>query len=241
MKKVREVSRLSGVSVRTLHYYDEIGLLHPSQVTEAGYRLYDEAAMERLRSILLFRELRFPLKEIQAMMEHPSFDPQAALDRQIELLEMEYDRLGKLIARAKKMRGEKEDMGFDSLDRKKIDQYRAEVKEKWGGTKEYGEFEKKEKAGRDFSAAADGLMAILAELGALRALRPEDEKVQEKVMKLQAFITENYYPCSDEILMSLGEMYVSDERFRKNIDRFGGEGTAEFASRAIRAYGQRKK
>ena len=60
-------------------------------------------------------------------------------------------------------------------------------------------------------------------------------------MKLQAFITENYYPCSDEILMSLGEMYVSDERFRKNIDRFGGEGTAEFASRAIRAYGQRKK
>ena len=74
MKTVHEVSRISGVSVRTLHHYDAIGLLKPTAVTEAGYRLYDDAALARLQDILLFRELEFPLKEIKAILDHPEFD-----------------------------------------------------------------------------------------------------------------------------------------------------------------------
>ena len=81
MKTVKQVSQVSGVSVRTLHHYDAIGLLKPTRVTEAGYRLYDDAALERLQSILLFRELQFPLKEIGRILDAPGFDRQAALHR----------------------------------------------------------------------------------------------------------------------------------------------------------------
>ena len=93
MKTVAEVSKLTGVSVRTLHHYDAIGLLKPTAVTEAGYRLYDTAALQRLQSILLFRELQFPLKEIGVILDNPDFDPAEALRQQAILLEQENARL----------------------------------------------------------------------------------------------------------------------------------------------------
>ena len=86
MKTVTEVSKITGVSVRTLHHYDAIGLLRPTAVTEAGYRLYDDEALGRLQTILLFRQLQFPLKEIKKILDSPNFDPQEALAQQIELL-----------------------------------------------------------------------------------------------------------------------------------------------------------
>lgn len=86
MKTVNQVSKLTGVSIRTLHYYDEIGLLHPSAVTEAGYRLYDDTALERLQHIMLFRELEFPLKDIKDILNSSHFDRNKALEQQIELL-----------------------------------------------------------------------------------------------------------------------------------------------------------
>ncbi|MGN0535583.1 MAG: MerR family transcriptional regulator, partial [Eubacterium sp.] len=98
MKTVKEISRLTGVSVRTLHYYDEIDLLKPTQITDAGYRLYDDTALERLHSILLFRELQFPLKEIKAILDSPDFDTKTALNEQIELLELQKKRLDKIIS-----------------------------------------------------------------------------------------------------------------------------------------------
>ncbi len=88
MMTVHEVSRLTGVSIRTLQYYDNIGLLHPAEYTEAGYRLYDDTALETLQQILLFRELEFPLKEIKGIIRSPAFDRQKALDQQIELLQL---------------------------------------------------------------------------------------------------------------------------------------------------------
>ena len=93
MKTVKEVSRITGVSVRTLHHYDAIGLLKPTAVTEAGYRLYDDAALERMQSILLFRELQFPLKDIKRILDAPDFDPMAALAQQVHLLEMQREHL----------------------------------------------------------------------------------------------------------------------------------------------------
>ena len=97
MMTVNEVSKLSGVSIRTLHYYDTIGLLHPTEVTEAGYRLYDDAALERLQQILLFRELEFPLKEIRGILDAPNFDRNKALEQQIELLTLKKEHLENLI------------------------------------------------------------------------------------------------------------------------------------------------
>ena len=97
MRTVKEVSKLSGVSVRTLHHYDAIGLLKPTAVTASGYRLYDVTALRRLQSILLFRELGFPLKEIRTILDRPGFDQRAALEQQIHLLELQQKRLGELI------------------------------------------------------------------------------------------------------------------------------------------------
>ena len=97
MMTVHEVSELTGVSVRALHHYDQLGLLKPAEVTEAGYRLYDEDSLTRLQSILLFRELQFPLKDIGAILDSPSFDRNKALDQQIRLLELQKEHLDNLI------------------------------------------------------------------------------------------------------------------------------------------------
>ena len=92
--RVNEVSKLTGVSIRTLQYYDRIGLLHPAKYTEAGYRLYDDAALEILQQILLFRELEFPLKDIKEIISRPDFDRGKALGQQIELLKLKKEHLG---------------------------------------------------------------------------------------------------------------------------------------------------
>ena len=135
MKTVTEVSRITGVSVRTLHHYDAIGLLRPTAVTEAGYRLYDEQALGRLQTILLFRQLQFPLKEIKKILDSPNFDPREALSQQIELLELQKEHLEGLIAHARQIQKTGViNMDFSAYDQRKIDEYSARAKEKWGGT-----------------------------------------------------------------------------------------------------------
>ena len=104
MMTVHEVSKLTGVSVRALHHYDQLGLLKPAAVTEAGSRLYDEDSLVRLQSILLFRELQFPLKDIGAILDSPAFDRNKALDQQIRLLELQKEHLDNLIDLAKGMK-----------------------------------------------------------------------------------------------------------------------------------------
>ena len=237
MRTVNEVSKLTGVSVRTLHHYDAIGLLKPTKITEAGYRLYDDAALGRLQSILLFRELQFPLKEIKEILECPEFDRKEALKQQIQLLEMQQQHIQKLIDFAHEIqRKGVNEMKFDAFDKSKMEQYKDEVKEKWGKTQAYQEYAKREKTGQDFGKSKDQMMSIFTEIGSLKHLAPESECVQEKVRELQNFITSNYYTCTKEILKGLGEMYVADERFQKNIDKAGGEGTAAFARKAILSF-----
>lgn len=235
MRTVNQVSKLTGVSVRTLHHYDAIGLLKPTEITESGYRLYDDDAICRLQSILFFRELQFPLKDIKAILDSPDYYPAEALNQQIKLLELQYKHLGELILYAKKMKGEFK-MDFKVFDQSEMEQYKEEVKERWGKTKAYQEYLQKEKKSPDFTALANQLMSLFVEIGTLRQLPPSDEKVQEKISALQNFITENYYTCTDEILDGLGQMYAGDERFRKNIDKAGGDGTAEFVMNAIKIH-----
>lgn len=238
MMTVHEVSRLAGVSIRTLHHYDRIGLLRPAMVTEAGYRLYDDTALERLQCILLFRELEFPLREIGEILDSPFFDRSKALEQQIALLEMKKKHLEKLIelAREVKTMGVRK-LDFTAFDTQEMQEYARQAKESWGQTPAYQEFGQKS-AGRgreqERQLAAE-LMEILAGFGQMRESDPAGEAAQAQVKKLQEHISAHYYDCAQEILSSLGQMYVCDERFTKNIDNAGGEGTAMFAHRAIEA------
>lgn len=232
MKTVKEISRLTGISVRSLHYYDEINLLKPTQTTDAGYRLYDDTALERLHSILLFRELQFPLKEIKSILDNPDFDTRTALKEQIKLLELQRNRLDEIIISAREILTKgAELMRFSAFDKTEIDKYTNEAKQKWGHTDAYKEFEEKHS---DFADKTDELMQIFAEIGKIKHLSPDCEKAQNQIKKLQNFITENYYTCTDEIMKNLGQMYIGDERFKNNIDKAGGVGTAEFTAEAIR-------
>ena len=235
MKTVKEVSRITGVSVRTLHHYDAIGLLRPTQVTESGYRLYDDTALQRLQLILFFRELEFPLQEIKDILDTPNFDPREALADQIHLLELQKQHLENLIAHARKIHKTGViDLNFKAFDKHEMDAYAAEAKAKWGKTEAYQEYEKKS-SGKD-AQYGDALMAIFAEIGAVRHLDPASEEVQALVSKIQNHITAHFYNCTKPILAGLGQMYVSDQRFRENIDRAGGEGCAEFVAKAIEIY-----
>lgn len=239
MRTVREMSRLTGVSVRTLHHYDAIGLLKPSQISPAGYRLYDSDALARLQSILLFRELRFPLKEIKAMLDKPDFDPREALEQQIKLLELQAAHLQTLIRFAREVqRKGVEQMDFHAFNREELDRYTQEVRERWGATQAYAEFAEKSRGlsqGQREEAVAQ-LLSRFAWLGALRDQHsPADPAVQEALSDLQAFITEHYYHCTNEILQGLGKMYVCDDRMKHTIDQAGGDGTAEFVHSAIEA------
>ena len=121
---------------------------------------------------------------------------------------------------------------------KEINNYYAEAREKWGNTSEYKEYEAKSKnrTKQEFEDINDRFMNIFSEIGKLKDLSVEDEKVQGKIKELQQFISDNYYTCTNEILYSLGQMYVNDERFKKNIDNAGGEGTAKFVCEAISVY-----
>ena len=238
MKTVKEVVEITGVSVRTLHHYDAIGLLKPAAVTDAGYRLYDDTALERLQSILLFRQLQFPLKEIKEILDAPDFDSRAALEQQIELLRLQKAHLEELIEFAQKLQKGENTMDFKAFDTSKIDTYAAEAKAKWGKTDAYKEFEKKTagQSAEQQQKTADALMDIFAEIGGIRHLAPESAEAQALVKKLQDFITANYYTCTKQILRGLGMMYIAGDSMTENIDRAGGEGTAEFAHRAIDVY-----
>lgn len=239
MRTVNEVSKLTGVSVRTLHHYDAIGLLKPTTVTDAGYRLYDDTALKRLQQILLFRELEFPLKEIKAILESPDFDRSKALEQQITLLTLKKEHLENLIDLACEIKTTGANkMDFTAFDTRKIDEYAAEAKAAYGQTAEYKEFEEKSKNRtiREAQELNTRMMEIFTEFGAMRELPPDSEKVQAQVRKLQNFITEHFYTCSDEVLNGLGSMYAAGSEFTENINKAGGDGTAEFVFKAIQKH-----
>ena len=239
MKTVKEVSLLTGVSVRALHHYDAIGLLKPTRVTEAGYRLYDDTALRRLQTILLFRQLQFPLKEIRDILDSPGFDPMEALTQQIHLLELQRKHLYNLISHARKIQTTGVfSMDFSTFDTTELDQYTAEAKARWGKTKAWQEYEQKAagQTAEQKQSTGDALMDIFARFGKIRHLSPESQEAQELVASLQDFITRHYYTCTKPILRGLGQMYIAGDSMTENIDKAGGQGTAEFAHQVIKIY-----
>ena len=239
--RISEVAKLTGITVRTLHYYDEIGLLKPSEITEAGYRLYSREDLEILQQILFFRELDFPLSQIKEIMNNPNYDKEEALKKQKELLIQQRQRIEGLIKLIEKRIEGDNNMSFKEFDTNEIEEnkkkYAKEVKERWGTSKAYEESEKKtssynkEKWG-DINQETSEIFKGFAEL---RNSDPGSEEVQELVRRWQKYITDNFYTCTNEILSGLGLMYVEDERFKENLDK-NGEGTAKLMAEAIKIY-----
>ncbi len=245
MRTVKEVSELTGVSICTLHYYDEIGLLSPTSITESGYRLYDDTALEQLQHIMLFKELEFPLKDIKEIIKASNFDRNKALEQQIQLLTLKKEHIENLITFARGIRGiGVKNMNFSAFDAKKLDEYAAQAKASWGKTDAYKEFEEKEKnrTTEQSNQIAEGMMALFTEFGLLlkEEKAVDSKEVQEQVKKLQDYITENFYTCTKEILSGLGKMYNGGGSMTENIDKYGGAGTADFAAEAIKVYCQEK-
>ena len=243
MMTVKKVSDLTGVSVRTLQYYDKIGLLSPSELSDAGYRLYDDTALERLQQILLFRELEFPLKEIKAILDSPNFDGKKALSQQIELLELRKQHLENLInlARGIKMIGVRA-VDFSAFDRTKIDEYAKKAREQWSDTDAYKEFieNTKDRTQEEDELLAEGFMSLFVEFGTMKNESHDSDKVQLQVKKIQDYITEHLYTCTDTILASLGKMYAGGGDMTDNIDNSCGNGTAAFVAKAIEYYCAKK-
>ena len=232
--QIKEFAQQIGVSVRTLHYYDEIGLLKPSEVdAQNGYRFYDERSLERMQEILFYRELDFSLKTIAQILSSPDYDKQQALTRQRKLLLAKKERLERLI---NALDGLEKGEGFmkNNEYEKLKNEYAEEVRQRWGSTDAYKESQQRN---TDFNKAAVLLDEVFEEFAELNrsGISPDNEAAKIQVEKLQRCITENFYTCTNEILARLGQMYVADIRFKNNIDKHG-EGTAEYVSQCIKSF-----
>ena len=236
--QIKEFADFTGVSVRTLHYYDEIGLLRPAFVDRAtGYRFYDENSLLRMQEILFYRELDFSLKSIGEILSSPNYDKNKALNEQKQLLTLKKERLERLISAIDgAVKGENVMKAFDNSE---FEKHKAEAREKWGNTQAYKEHQEKTQnySKQKWNDLAQGMDDIMAEFALSMRNReaPASTEAQNLVKKLQSFITEHYYHCTKEILLGLGQMYVADERFRSNIDRHA-DGTASFICEAIQVY-----
>jgi DNA-binding transcriptional MerR regulator len=239
LKTVKEVSRLTGVSVRALHYYDAIDLLKPTQVTETGYRLYDDAALEQLYMILIFRELGLSLQEIAELLHAPDYNRNRILEKQITLMQERIEKLQNRIALARGMLtlGVKY-MNFEGFDPKKIDEYSTQAKALYGKTDAYKEFEQKSKSrtAQQEKDLGTQVMDFFARLGRMRPCAPESEAAQAWAKELQDFFSANYYTCTPQILSSLAESYAGGGSMTENIDKVGGAGTGAFAKAVIDIY-----
>ena len=237
LMNIGELSALSHVSIRTLRHYDKIGLLRPSHVTEAGYRQYNEEALKKLHTILLFRELEFPLADIQRIIQAPHFNPADALEKQITLLTMRREHINNLIHLAEELQSKgMNHMDFSAFDTRKMDDYTAQAKAAWGKTEAWKEYESRGKTAAENKQDGDALMALFAEFGKRREIDPTCAEAQAMVKQLQDFITANFYTCTVPILRGLADMYDCGGDFTTNIDKAGGQGTASFIANAIREY-----
>ena len=236
--QIKEFALFTGVSVRTLHYYDEIGLLPPAYVDRfTGYRYYDENSLLRMQEILFYRELDFPLKSIGEILSSPTYDNEKVLNEQKHLLILKKERLERLITAIDgAVKGENIMTAFNNSE---FEKYKREVEEKWGKTAAYAEYTEKTKtySNDKFNELAIGIDHIMAEFAICmkNGQTPNSREVQYLVKILQEHITTNYYLCTNQILLCLGQMYVADERFKNNIDKHG-DGTAQFIFEAIEVY-----
>jgi DNA-binding transcriptional MerR regulator len=248
MYKINEVAKLAGISVRTLHHYDKIELLKPANVGENGYRYYSEEDFATLQQILFFKELDFSLQDIKRILENPSFDRRKALSTHKQLLMEKKNRLERMIESidqtidsiegGTKMAKKKM---FEAFDMKKIEEhqkkYEQEVKEKYGGTSAYEQSQQKTKSyqAEDWKRIQERMEQLYGDLAHSMEKGPSDEEVQRLIGEYRQYITDNFYDCTVEIFRGLGDIYVNDPRFTKNIDKVQ-TGLSEFLRAAMHVY-----
>ena len=243
---VKQVAEITGTTIRALHHYDEIGLLTPAVMNEAGYRRYSADDLARLQEILFFKELDFSLAEIKAIIESPGYRRNEALAEQKKLLGAKIKRLRRIIktidyTMVGEERGVKmdQDKMFEGLDDATLKEYEREAKERWGETDAY-----KESARRaaKYNEADWGLIGaesadIYQQVANLMdsGQAPADAAVQAQIKRWNDHITQYFYRCTPDICRGLGEMYLVDQRFKNNLDKVR-PGLAEFLSQAMTYY-----
>ncbi len=241
---VKQVAKLAGVTVRTLHHYDAIGLLRPAAVSPAGYRLYSDADLERLQQVLFFRELGFSLREIGRALSSPDFDRREALTMHRRLLVEKRRRVHALIRSVDRsiaaMDGG-EDMSssamFEGFDESKLREYREEARRRWGDTPAWAESERRT-AGytqQDWQYIQAESDEINRGLAALMERDPAEPEAQALVGRWHALINDRFYECSPQAFRGLGDLYVEDSRFAAHYDPWR-PGLAAFLRRAMHAY-----
>ena len=240
---VSEAAGLAHVSVRTLHHYDEIGLVSPARRSDAGYRLYGRDDLERLQQVLFFRELGFSLDEIREALDDPDFDRTEALVLQRELLTDKVEHLRAMIgtldkaieAQQKGVTMDEKDM-FEVFGDEDPTQYEEEARERWGDTDAY-----KESTRRTKSYTKEDWLRIKADQEAVEAglaeamaagLAPGSPEAMALAERARLGIDQAFYPCSHEMHRNLGAMYVADPRFAKHYDD-RAPGLARYACDAI--------
>lgn len=245
------VAELVGVSVRTLHHYDDIGLVNPSDRTPSGYRSYSSADVERLHQVLLYRELGFPLEEIATLLDDPSVDAMAHLRRQLELLGDRIDRLHRMAAAVEKMmearivgnqltpEEQREIFGNDWP----AEEYAAEAEERWGNTDEWKQSQERTAkfTKADWQRVKEDMDAYNAKLAAAltRGVAPGSAEANALAEEHRASI-EQFYDCGYDMQVCLAEMYIQDERFTKTYDDVE-PGLARFVRDIIVANAEQKR
>ncbi len=240
MRTVGELSRLAGVTVRTLHHYDEIGLLAPSGRSEAGYRLYADQDLERLREIIVWRQLGFSLEKIQALVDDPGHDRVQSLRRQRELVARDLERLA-ATARALDTALAAYDQGIEMEATKMFEdfdpsEYEDEARDRWGDTHAYRESERRtagygEREWAEIRAEAEGIADEFA--GLMAAGEPAGgERARAVAERHRQHMTRWFYPVSTEMHRNLAEMYVTDPRFAANYDKLA-PGLAAYVRAAV--------
>ncbi|MGP3918197.1 MerR family transcriptional regulator [Nonomuraea sp. 10N515B] len=246
---VGQVARLAGITVRTLHHYDEIGLLTPGERTRAGYRRYTDADLVRLQHILLYRELGFPLEEIAVILDEPPTDELTHLRRQHELLTRRAQHLQHVIAAVERaMQARTLDLPLTPEERFEIfggfrpEDHDAEVERRWGDTAQYAE-SRRRVAGytkADWLELKAEAAAIGGDLvAAFKAGLPADgEHAMDLAERHRGHITRWFYDCSHDMHRRLGDLYVDDPRFTAAYDALA-PGLAGYLRQAIHANARR--
>src|SRR3954463_3406846 len=242
---VGELARLSGVTVRTLHHYDRIGLVRPSRRTAAGYRDYTAPDLDRLHQVLVYRELGFPLEEVATLLDDPDADPAAHLRRQHRLLRDRLERTQAMVAAVEKEM-EARQMGISLTPEEKFElfgdwlpeEYEAEAEERWGDSEAWVQSQRRTRSYTKedwvrIKAEGEDVERRFAE--AMRAGAPADsEQAMDVAEEHRQQITRNFYDCPPEMHAGLGRMYVEDERFTAHYEQIA-PGLAQYVSTAVQA------
>jgi DNA-binding transcriptional MerR regulator len=238
---IHQLAKIAGVSIRTLHYYDEIGLLRPSFVRSNGYRIYEQKEVFKLQQILFFNELEFSLEQITTMMNAKNFSAKVAMRDQRKLLEMKKQKIEKLISVIdKQMKGGDKHMDdsqlFSSFEDKQMEEYKKEAKKRWGNTEAWKQSQERTKhwTREDYKRIAEEGNKFTAALSKLMDREVEDQEVQKMIAQHYAGI-QTFYDCSLEMYRGLGNLYVEDARFAAFYDKFR-PGMAKFMQKAIAYY-----